>query len=181
MYPRVAADDGALEGALLDVELTDVEVRAVTQHRERDPGKPVGNRDGRHIVAALRTEGGEVRVQRMGRAEVIRRQRFALANPRLLEHELEKAQRSTSRSLATLVLASAATTGIRLSRELRTQVENRSGGTGLAERVGRDRKTGPWRRLPPTSRRKAVRLPASETFLPGDAPAGSVRSARGSS
>ena len=55
LFQSVATNDGAFEGALLDVELADVEVRSVAQHRKRDPGQTVGDRDGRHLVAALRS------------------------------------------------------------------------------------------------------------------------------
>src|SRR5262249_17989544 len=69
----VAADDGALERALLHIALPDLEVPAVSQHRERDAGEAVGDRDGRHLVSALSAQFGEVWMERMGRtARVVR-------------------------------------------------------------------------------------------------------------
>src|SRR5262245_46008787 len=62
----VAPHGGALERALLDVELRDVAVRPVAQPRERDPSAAVRDRDGGPLVATLRTEDSEVGVEGMG-------------------------------------------------------------------------------------------------------------------
>jgi len=62
------ADRRPRERPLRDIQRADVEVGPIAEHRARDAGEPVRDGDGGHLVAPLRTELGEVRVERMGRA-----------------------------------------------------------------------------------------------------------------
>jgi len=61
----VALHRRAAEHALFDGELGHVELCAVAQQREQNAAEAMGDRDDGHLVAALRAQACEVRMQRM--------------------------------------------------------------------------------------------------------------------
>src|SRR5205809_8003658 len=63
----VAVHGRAPERALLDGELGHVELRAVAQQREENAAEAMSDGDDRHLVAALRTQAGEVGMEGMAR------------------------------------------------------------------------------------------------------------------
>ena len=68
------AHDLAFEWAALHGEFGDVEVAAVAQHGEHDPTEAVSDRHHRHLVAAARSQLGEVWLEGVvGTARLVRR------------------------------------------------------------------------------------------------------------
>ena len=79
----VALHDGAAERALRNRELGHIELLPPAQHGEENPAQAMGHRDNRQLVAALRAQAREVRMQGVGGPlRMVRRSTFGTLSRR---------------------------------------------------------------------------------------------------